>query len=73
MKGWPSEKEQVDELAGEHWSFREELRVEDGLLFKSDRLVVPKTLRAKVLDGIHGAHLGENKSICFARDCVFWP
>ena len=73
MKGWPSEKEQVDELAREYWSFREELSVEDGLLFKSDRLVVSRPLRAEVLNEIHGAHLGENKSICFARDYVFWP
>ena len=57
MKGWPSEKEQVDELAREYWSFREELSVEDGLLFKYDRLVVPRPLRAEVLDEIHGAHL----------------
>ena len=65
MKGWPSEKEQVDELAREYWSFREELSVEDGLLFKSDRLVVPRPLRAEVLNEIHGAHLGENKGLCF--------
>ena len=62
MKGWPSEKGQVDKLAREYWSFREELSVEDGLLFKSDRLVVPRPLRAEVLDEIHEAHLGENKS-----------
>ena len=48
-------------FAREYWSFREELSVEDGLLFKSDRLVVPRPLRAEVLDRIHGAHLGENK------------
>ena len=37
MKGWPSEKEQVDELAREYWSLREELSVVvDGVLFKSD-------------------------------------
>ena len=32
MKGWPSEKEQVDELARKYWSFKEELSVENGLL-----------------------------------------
>ena len=72
LKGWPSEKEQVDELAREYWSFKEELSVEDGLLFKSDRIVVPRPLRAEVLDEIHGAHLGESKSLSFARDYVFW-
>ena len=59
-------------FSGEYWSFREELSVEDGLLFKSERLVAPRPLRAKMLDEIHGAHIGENKSICFARDFVFW-
>ena len=44
VKGWPSEKEQIDELAREYWRFKEELSVEDGLLFKSDRIVVPRPL-----------------------------
>ena len=73
MKGWPSEKEHVDELARVHRSFREELSVEDGLLFKSDRLVVPRPLGTEVLDEIHRAHSGQNKSICFATNYVFWP
>ena len=33
LKGWLSEKEQVDALAREYWNFREELSVEDGMLF----------------------------------------
>lgn len=49
------------------------MSVEDGLLFESDRLVVPRPMRAEMLDEIHGAHLAENKSLCFARDYVFWP
>ena len=40
LKGWPSGKEQFDELATEYGSFGEELSMEDGLLFKSDRTVV---------------------------------
>ena len=73
LKGWPSEKEQVDELAREYWSLKEELSVEDGLLFKSDRIIVLRSLRAEVLDEIHGANMGESKSLSFSRDYVFWP
>ena len=73
VKGWPAERNQLDELAREYWSFREELSVEDGLLFKADRIVVPRSLRAEVLEEIHGAHMGENKSLSFAREYVFWP
>ena len=69
LKGWPSEKEKVDELAREYWNFREELSVEDSMLFKSDRIVVPRPLRVEVLDEFHGAHMGESKSLSFARGC----
>ena len=73
LKGWPSEKEHVDELAWEYWNFREELSVEDGMLVKSDRIVVPRPLRDEVLDEIHSADMEESKSLSFGRDCVFWP
>ena len=59
LKGWPTAKDETDELAREYWSFGEELSVEDGLLFKSERIVVPSAMRAKVLDEIHGDHMGE--------------
>ena len=36
LKGWPSNKEKVDEPAREYWNFRKELSVEDGKCFKSD-------------------------------------
>ena len=49
------------------------LSVEDGMLFQWDRIVVPRLLRVEVLDEIHGAHMGESKSLSIARDYVFWP
>ena len=62
LRGWPSCKDQADQLASDFWSRRESLRVESGLLFKSDRLVVPLDLRGDILNEIHGAHMGEAKS-----------
>lgn len=35
--------------------------------------MVPRALRRDMLNEIHGAHLGETKSLSFARDFVFWP
>ena len=63
LTGWPADKAQVDELAREYFSFREELSVEDGLSLKK-RLVVPRSMRAGVLDEIHGAYMGESKRLC---------
>ena len=71
LTGWPADK-------AESWRISTRIlqlsrSVEDGLLFKKDRLVVPRSMPAGVLDEIHGAHMGESKSLSHARDYVFWP
>ena len=30
--------------------------------------MVPRAMRAKIPDGVHGAHMGESKNLSFARD-----
>ena len=46
--------------------------MENGLITKGARLIIPSTLRRKVLEQIHG-HLGVEKCMLKARDSVFWP
>ena len=73
MKGWPNEKSKVEPEILDYWFHRETLSCADGLVFKSNRLVVPKTLRREILAEVHGAHMGEEKTLRLARDYVFWP
>ena len=40
---------------------------------KGARLMIPSTLRSKVLEQIHEGHLGIEKCMLKARDSVFWP
>ena len=47
--------------------------MENGLITKGARLVIPSTLRSKVLEQIHEGHLGIEKCMLKARDSVFWP
>ena len=47
--------------------------MENGLVTKGDRLVIPSTLRSKVLEQIHEGHLGIEKCMLKVRDSVFWP
>ena len=49
----------------EYWNFREEA-VEKGMSFKSDRIVVPRPLKAEVCK-----EKEKGKSLCFSRDYVF--
>ena len=52
---------------------REDLSMENGLITKGARLMIPSTLRRKVLEQIHEGHLGIEKCMLKARDSVFWP
>ena len=55
------------------WNYRDDLSMEKGLITKGARLMIPSTLRSKVLEQIHEGHLGIEKCMLKARDSVFWP
>ena len=44
----------------------------DGLIFKGERLIMPKTLRKKALDVIHRSHMGITKTLERAKGCFYW-
>ena len=72
--GWPTEKEKVSETVTDYFNFREELTIQDGLVFKGDRLVVPKSIRQELVGIIHNSsHLGIQSCLRRAREAVFWP
>jgi hypothetical protein len=66
-------REQCPQLLHDYWNFREELTIEDGLILKQERIVMPPNLREEVLTTIHEGHLGQEKCLLQARSAVFWP
>lgn len=44
-----------------------------GLIVKGRNIVIPQSKRKEVLENIHYAHLGIEKSKVLARNTVFWP
>ena len=42
-------------------------------MFKGDNIIVPHSLRPKILQRIHAAHLGTEKCRARVRSAVFWP
>ena len=71
--GWPLQKCQLPQPVQHYWNYREELAIEDGLIFKAHRLVIPTSQRAEYLKDLHAGHLGEEKTLLRARETVFWP
>ena len=57
VSGWPV-KGTVSDLVENYRGITDELSIADGVIFRSDQLVVPKTLRQRVIDLGHEGHIG---------------
>ena len=72
-QGWPSTIEEVPKALQLYWTFHEELIVEDGLVLKVTRILIPNKKHEAVLKVIHEGHLGLSKCKLYIKDTVYWP
>ena len=72
-KGWPREQKDCPEILQQYWTYKECISMENGLLFKDDRLIVPEVERNYILDLLHYGHYGIKHTQDRARESVFWP
>ena len=73
VTGWSERKEQVPIQVRDFWNYREEISLHNGILFKNQRVIVPKVMRPEILSRIHSSHQGVASCLRKARDIVFWP
>lgn len=72
-QGWPRNKKKVPEDIKHFYRFRHEITQGMGLVFKGNKVIIPKKMRSKILDSIHQGHFGINKCIQRANTAVYWP
>ena len=46
---------------------------QNGLIFRGERVIIPKSMRPTMINAIHKSHLGINSCLRRARECLFWP
>ncbi|KAK3744564.1 hypothetical protein QZH41_003505 [Actinostola sp. cb2023] len=73
LRGWPEERKILPAQATPYFSIRDELTVQDGLIFRGQRVVVPQGLRQEMKQKIHSSHLGTGSCLRRAREALFWP
>ena len=71
-EGWPDKVSNCHENAKFYWSTRAHLVYNEGLILYLDRIVIPKTLRAEILNRIHEGHQGRERCKILARKSVYW-
>jgi len=71
--GWPDKKSDVPDCMHMYYTYRDELSIHDGLIFRGERLFVPLDQRSIVKRNIHSSHMGMEACMRRAREAVFWP
>ena len=73
LRGWPETKQEIEPLIAEYWTYRDEIGVYNGVLYKGDRVIVPTALRKEMMKRIHASHQGQQACLRRAKDALFWP
>ena len=70
--GWPTAKTGVDPLVRPYFTFKDELSLADGIVYKGQQAVIPTLMRPALLNKIHKTHFGAS-CIRRAKVSLFWP
>lgn len=70
--GWPNRNQLDNDLKPFH-SVSTELSLQNGLLMRNSRIVIPKSLQPEILQKLHNGHQGITKCRERARNSVWWP
>ena len=71
--GFPKSCLQAPPEIRPYWKIRNELSSDKGLVLFRARLVIPKAARRDVLNKLHAAHQGIERTRRRARQTVYWP
>ncbi|KAK7088654.1 hypothetical protein V1264_022553 [Littorina saxatilis] len=72
IDGWPDNAKLLPKRLRDYWSCKDELSVEDDLVLKGDRIIIPAAMQAYILQNIHAGHQGSEKCKLRAKTCVYW-
>ena len=70
---WPERKSNLPAAVTPYFPFPNELVVQDGLVLRGDRVVIPSTLRKETIQDLHAAHQGIEPTLRRARGSIYWP
>uniref|UniRef100_A0A8C7JBX1 Gypsy retrotransposon integrase-like protein 1 n=1 Tax=Oncorhynchus kisutch TaxID=8019 RepID=A0A8C7JBX1_ONCKI len=73
LAGWPYLKEETPFTVREYWTFRDEISLQNGVLFRGQKVIIPKSLRPEMLTRIHSSHVGGDACYRQARETLYWP
>lgn len=72
-KGWPNREAAVSTDMKKYFPIRDDIGLDGGVLYKGQRMIIPKCLRNQYLDILHKGHIGIEGTRRRAREIIYWP
>ncbi len=69
--GWPTKSDDTEISA--YFTRKAELSTVNNCVLSGDRIIIPKSLRGKILQQLHKGHPGIQRMKALARSYVYWP
>ena len=70
---WPTKFQSAPSWLQPFYPFRDELAVDDGIVMRNTKIIVPTSLRTEYIKQLHKNHLGVDSTTKLARDYFYWP
>ena len=70
---WPSKFNTAPSWLQPFYSFRDELAVEDGVVFRGAQIVIPVKLRSTYIQQLHKMHQSADSTLKLAKEYFYWP
>jgi len=71
--GFPEHKSQLPEHLKYFWCMKDDIYMIDHVPFKGRKMLIPKSLRRQIVEGLHSGHQGVSSMSANARERLFWP
>ena len=68
--GWPQHH---DDRLTPYFRIRQELSMEQGVIFWNNRVVIPSVFQSSMLQELHSCHVGTSRMKSVARSFFWWP
>ena len=70
---WTEERSKSPPCTHPFWNNGDELTIQNEILFKGTKVVIPQVLRHDMIKRTHSSHLGVEASLRKPRDVIYWP
>lgn len=72
IDGFPKQQSELPDAVKPFWNFRDQISEHEGLLFKSQKIIIPAVEKKNIITQLHLGHQGVQRTLAIARNHTFW-